>query len=199
LLATFNFDSPFRVEMPRPLALKTRGRKAPEVGASVAVETVRLSTGENAALRPLVDGAGLKDLDKDGLKEHDTLKTNSWQTAAAPAMALEFDLPEATTLGAICIWNLNTVFETGNGVKQLDVSISADGKDWKPAVKGVALAEAEGTSDYDEPTVVKLNSQLARKVRFENLVPFDKSKQVGLSEVTFHQVSGTAAQERAAK
>ncbi len=180
--------------MPRPLNLKERGRKAPDLGPVVQVERVRAAP-ETAqgGVESLINGHGFSDRDRDGLKEHDTRDTNAWQAAASPGLAIEFDLPDVVPLGGLTIWNLNTDWETTNGVRQLDVSVSEDGSQWKTVVKGVSLAEAEGTADYDQAVVLKLGGVAARKVRLENLIAMGKNAKVGLSQVVVHQATGVAA------
>jgi hypothetical protein len=180
--------------MPQPLVLKAKNRKAPELGPKVRVETAHLSpAGDDSALAPLINGAGLRDWDKDGLKEHDTATKNMWCGTCASGLALEFELPEPVKLGAIEVWNYNAEWTTTNGVRKADVSVSADGQSWQTVLRGVEFAQAEGSADYDTPTVLQLKGVTARKVRFENLTPWGSGNQVGLSAVVFHQAPGPQA------
>jgi len=71
--------------------------------------------------------------------------------------------------------------------------VSPDGQRWQTVLPDAKLAAAEGTADYDEPAILKLNGVIARKVRFEQLVPVAGSGQVGLSEVVFHEAVGSRA------
>ena len=58
--------------MPRELTLKPKGRKPLELGDKVPVAAVRLSPpGDETGLRAVINGSGLRDIDKDGLLEHD--------------------------------------------------------------------------------------------------------------------------------
>ena len=47
-------------------------------------------------------------------------------------------------------------------------------------------------ADYDEPIQLKLKGATVRKVRFENIVPWNDKGKVGLSKVVFHQAIGAA-------
>lgn len=110
-----------------------------------------------------------------------------WLGACAPDLKIEFELSQAVALAAIEVWNFNAEFETANGIRKADVAVSADGSTWQTVLAGAEFAEAEGTTDYDTPVVLKLNSAMARKVRLENIVPWSASGKVGLSAVVFHQ------------
>ncbi|MDH7504300.1 MAG: LamG domain-containing protein, partial [Verrucomicrobiota bacterium] len=55
------------------------------------------------------------------------------------------------------------------------------------------FTEAEGTPDYDQPTVLQLNGVKARKVRFENLASFGTGSTVGISEVVFREAASARA------
>ncbi len=176
----------------RPLTLKPKGRKPPALGPTVGVAAVHLSpTADEANLPALINPAGLRDLDKDGLREQSTSPTNMWLGAYTASLCLEFDLPVATPLAAIEVWNYNAVWETVKGVRKADVAVSSDGTTWQTVLRGAEIAEAEGTSDYDEPTVLKLNGVTARKVRLENLVPMGSDGKVGLSKVIFHRATAS--------
>ncbi len=183
--------------MPRPMTLKARNRKPPELGPKVRVEAARLSPpGDSAALLPIINGAGLRDTDQAGLKEHDTSARNMWCGTCETNLTLEFELPAAVPLAAIEVWNYNAKFQTTNGVRKADVCVSADGQSWQTVLRAAKFAEAEGNADYDEPVVLKLKGATARKVRFENIVPLSGSGKVGLSEVVFHQAPGPLAAPR---
>lgn len=180
--------------MPRPLTLKAKGRKPLELGAKVRVEAVHLTPpGGEAGLMAIVNGAGLRETDKDGLKEHDTAVKNMWRGDCPPDLALEFELPERVSLGAIEVWNFNAEWQTTNGVRKADVAVSPDGVTWQTVLRGAEVAEADGRPDYDEPIVLKLNGAAARKVRFENITPWGAGGKVGLSAVVFHQAAGAQA------
>jgi len=116
-----------------------------------------------------------------------------WQGACAPDLQLEFELPEPVPLAGVEVWNYNADWQTTNGIRKADVAVSADGTTWQRVLSGVEFAEAEGTPDYDTPVVLKLNGVMARKVRFENIVPWNRGGKVGLSEVVFHQSPGAWA------
>ena len=80
----------------RQLTLKASGRKPPELGPKVRVEAVHLNpAGDETGLAALINGAGLRDWDKDGLLEQDTAAKNMWRGACATNLSLEFELPRA--------------------------------------------------------------------------------------------------------
>jgi hypothetical protein len=167
----------------RQLTLKASDRKPPELGPKVRVEAVHLNPpGDEKGLSVLINGAGLSDRDKDGLLEQDTAVTNMWRGDCAANLSLEFELAEPVALGTIEVWNYNGEWQTTEGVRKADV-----------AVRGAEFAEAEGTSDYDEPIRLKLQGATVRKVRFENIVPWNDKGKVGLSKVVFHQAMNAQA------
>ena len=114
----------------------------------------------------------------------------------ATNLSLEFELPEPVALGAIEVWNYNAEWQTTDGVRKADVAVSPDGTTWQTVLRGAEFAEAEGIADYDEPILLKLNGATARKVRFENIVPWNDKGKVGLSKVVFHQAKGPQAAPR---
>ncbi len=180
--------------MTRPLTLKPRARKAPVLGPKVRVQAVHLSpAADETALPAIVNGAGLGDTDQDGLLEHSVDPAGMWLGAWSSGLCLEFDFPEAVPLAAIELWNYNAEWQTTNGIRKADVVVSADGKTWQTVLRGAEIAEAEGTGDYDEPAILKLNGVTAAKVRIEKVVPWGTSGKVGLSEVVFHQATGPQA------
>jgi hypothetical protein len=176
----------------RQLTLKASGRKPPELGPKVRVEAVHLNpAGDEAGLAALINDAGLRDWDKDGLLEQATASANMWRGLCTTNLSLVFDLPEPVALGAIEVWNYNADWQTADGVRKADVAVSADGTTWETVLRGAEFAEAEGNPDYDEPILLKLKGATVRKVRFENIVPWNDSGKVGLSKVVFHQATAT--------
>jgi hypothetical protein len=178
----------------RPLTLKASDRKPPELGPKVRIEAVHLNPpGDEKGLSVLINGAGLSDRDKDGLLEQDTAATNMWRGDCAANLSLEFELAEPVALGTIEVWNYNAEWQTADGVRKADVAVSPDGTTWQTVLRGAEFAEAEGTSDYDEPIRLKLQGATVRKVRFENIVPWNDKGKVGLSKVVFHQAMNAQA------
>ncbi len=170
------------------MTLKPKGRKPPELGPVAHVEAVRLSpAADETGLKAIINGAGLSHSDKDGLPKHGTDPATMWQGPCTPGLKIEFELSAPVSLAAVQVWNFNADWQTGNGIRQADVAVSADGSTWQTVLSGAEFAEAEGTADYDTPVVLKLNGARARKVRFENIVPWNSSGKVGLSQVVFHQ------------
>lgn len=197
-MATVSFDSPFEL-LTRPLTLKPRDRKPPDLGPALHVAAVHLNpAAEESGLFAIINGVGLRDRDRDGLEEQDTNPSHMWQGAWTKDLSIEFELPEATPLAAIEVWNYNAEWQTTNGVHKADVSVSADGTTWQTVLRGAEFAEAEDSPDYDEPTVLKLNGVTARRVRFENIVPWSQSGRVGLSKVIFHKAKDSAGAEASA-
>jgi hypothetical protein len=178
----------------RQLTLKASDRKPPELGQKVRVETAHLTpAGDDATLAVLLNSNGLSDWDKDGFLEHDTNVKDMWLGACSTSLSLEFELPEPVALGVIEVWNYNAEWQTQDGVRKADVAVSTDGTTWQTVLRGAEFAEAEGNRDYDEPIRLKLNGVTARKVRFENIMPWGGSGKVGLSKVVFHQAIGAQA------
>lgn len=178
----------------RPVVLKPKKREPASLDPVVRVEAARgLAAGMESALDSLVNGIGLRDWDGDGLKEHSAERSRMWLTDYATNLALEFTLPEPVKLSAIEIWNFNVPWQTTNGVRQLDIAVSADGKNWQTVAQYARIAEAEGTDDYDEPTLVRLDGVTVQKVRLENIVPISSGPKVGLSEVVFREQPGERA------
>jgi hypothetical protein len=175
----------------RPLRLKPGDRKPQALGPKVRVEAAHLSPpGDESGLRAVIGGVGLTS--RDGFKVQDTNPAGMWRQACQTNLSLEFELPETVPLSAVEVWNFNAEWRTTDGVRKADVAVSSDGKNWRTVLRGVEIAEAEGTPDYDEPTVLKLEGVTARLVRFENLVPRGANGQIGLSKVVFH--AGTNSQ-----
>jgi Concanavalin A-like lectin/glucanases superfamily/F5/8 type C domain len=178
----------------RQLTLKASDRKAPDLGPKVRVDVARLMPGgDDKPLAPLIGRAGLRDTDKDGLLEQDTSPKNMWHGDYDSGISLEFELPEPVPLGAIEVWNYNAEWQTTDGIRKADVAVSPDGTTWQTVLRGAEFAEAEGIADYDQSIQLKLNGATARKVRFENIVPWNDKGKVGLSKVVFHQAQGPQA------
>jgi hypothetical protein len=178
----------------RQLTLKASGRKPPELGPKVRVEAVHLDpAGDETGLAALIDDAGLRDCDGDGLLEQDTTPAHMWRGACPANLSLVFELSEPAALGAIEVWNYNADWQTADGMRRADVAVSADGTTWETVLRGAEFAEAEGNSDYDEPILLKLKGATVRKVRFENIVPWNDREKVGLSKVVFHKAADTQA------
>ena len=176
------------------MTLKPRDRKPPDLGPAVRVAEVRVVPADNErGLQTLINGDGLRDWDKDGLLEQDTSTRHMWRGSCATNLCLEFELREPVALGAIQVWNYNAEWQTADGIRKADVAVSPDGTAWETVLRGAEFAEAEGNSDYDEPILLKLNGAAVRKVRFENIVPWNTKGNVGLSKVVFHQAVGPQA------
>jgi hypothetical protein len=177
-----------------PVTLKARNRKPPELGPKVRVEAARLAPpGDDSALLPVINGAGLRDWQRNGLKTHDTNPKNMWLASGSDNLAVEFELPEPVAIEAIEVWNYNDEWATSNGVRKADIAVSADGKTWQTVLRGAQFAEADGSLDYDTPILLRLTNTTVLKARFENMVGWGTAGKVGLSEVVFHQALGPQA------
>jgi hypothetical protein len=181
--------------MPRPMTLKPKGRKPPELGPLVRVEDVRVTPAAVNGPPPaaLIKPAGLADWDKDGLKEQGTLPQTMWLGASSPDLRIEFELPDAVPIGALEIWNYNADWQTGSGIRKADVAVSPDGSSWQTVLRGADFVQAEGRDDYDNPVVLNLNVPSARKLRFENISSWDNKDKVGLSKIRVHEAAGQRA------
>ncbi len=181
----------------RQLTLKASGRKPPDLGPKVRVETAHLDTeGDGPGLGVLIGRAGLRDVDKDGLLEQDTAPKNMWRGAWSTNRSLEFELAEPVPIGSIEVWNYNAEWQTSDGIRKADVAVSPDGTTWETVLRGADFTESEGNADYDEPIQLKLKGATVSKVRFENIVPWNSKGTVGLSKVVFHQAAGPQAGPR---
>ena len=98
---------------------------------------------------------------------------------------LEFDFGRPQKLGTICIWNYNDTWYTNQGVRKMNTSIWTPEAGWQKIREEQQIDQAEGSADYDEPTILKLDSLTAQKVRFDALANFGDPDYVGLSEVQF--------------
>ncbi len=150
---------------------------------------------DSASFTGLVDGGGLGNVDNDRLIEHSTSTADMWlEQTGTVGEGLVFDLGQEQPIESIQVWNYNRPAYTDMGVQQCDIAVWTAGGGWKTVLKDAVLQEAEGSDDYDEPTLLTFEAVPAAKVRFENLTGFNSElKQVGLSEITFHQPLGPAA------
>ena len=143
----------------------------------------------------LVDGSGLGNVDSDKLKEHTIKDEEMWlaQTdEVKDGLVFEFDQPRM--LGTISVWNYNKPAYTDLGAQKADISVWTNQDGWKTIVSGANFEEAEGSNDYDEPTIITFKPVIAEKVRFDSLAAFNTElKQVGLSEVRFNEPLGPNA------
>lgn len=193
MTATVELKTPFEV-FKRPRVLKARDRKQPALGPKVRVAEVRTNLeGQDTAVRKMIDASGLADTDNDGLLEHSCDAQDMWLGRLTSDAFVEFDLPEPVRIGAIEIWNYNAQRQTTNGIRRADVKISLDGSSWQTVLTGAEIPEAEDIPDYDQPAILQLNPTLARKVRFENLLPHGTGPHVGISEIVFHESAGERA------
>ncbi len=188
-----NVIGPYQV-LARPLALKPKDRIPPALGPTVRVDAVQASPAtDEAGLPSIINGEALRPGRQAGFKQRGINSSGMWTGTWSKDLRLEFELPEAVPLSAIEVWNFNEEWSTSNGVQRIDVAVSGNGTNWRTVAQGVEVAEAPGTDDYDDPTVLKLDGVSARKVRFEKIVPWSTSGKVGLSAVVFHEAATAKA------
>jgi hypothetical protein len=117
-----------------------------------------------------------------------------WRSAKGDASPwVEFDLGEVQSLGAICLWNFNDAWYTDRGVRKADISVWTQEAGWKKIHDDLAIEQAQGSEDYDEPMFVRLDGVKAQKVRLDDLASFGDADFVGLSKVQFFASLGPQA------
>jgi hypothetical protein len=117
-----------------------------------------------------------------------------WRSAPGEtSCSLEFDLGSVQSLGCVCIWNYNDAWHTDQGVRKMDLSVWTEESGWKKIQEDLAIGQAQGSEDYDEPTVVKLDGVKAQKIRLDDLSNFGDADGVGLSKVQFFATLGPQA------
>ena len=128
------------------------------------------------------------------LDEHSADPAQMWRSAKGQtACWLEFDLGQAQPLGAVGIWNYNDTWHTDRGVRKMDISVWTQESGWRKVHDDLAIDQAQGAEDYDEPTLVRLDAVQAQKIRFDDLAGFGDADFVGLSEVQFFKPLGPQA------
>ncbi|AQT68203.1 hypothetical protein STSP2_01358 [Anaerohalosphaera lusitana] len=164
----------------------------PFAGEQIAVNDILAgdkSLGD--AADALIAGTDLKDNDLDGLKEHSKESESMW-ASDDPVDSLTFQLESSQELETVFVYNYNHPYLTGSGIKTADVQVWQDGS-WKTVKKGFELEPAQGSEDYDMPSVIELEPVKTDKVRFANLITFNDAAPIGLSEVAFYKVRGPEA------
>ena len=194
LIASIEIAGPFNI-LTQTAKVKAQGRKPPFTGEPITPKAVQASSsGEEAAVTNLIDGSRLRDLDGDYLNEHSSNPAAMWRSAKSDTTGwLEFDLGEPRTLSTLCVWNYNDTWHLNRGVQKMDVSIWTPQEGWRKVDANRLLQQAEGGDDYDEPTVVNLETTMAQKVRLDNLAGFGGADCIGLSKVQFFGPRGAQA------
>ncbi len=179
------------------LGVKTKEfyRKGPLVGSQVQPVTARADSSHlDMTAEHIVDGTGLADVDKDDLLEHGERPENMWLSEQGRTRGqVEFEFGRLYELGSILIWNYNERGRTKRGIKKADISVWTADAGWQKIFDDFEFAEAEGSFDYDEPTLVRFNGVKAQKVRFDDIANLGDEEYVGLSEVRFFQRRGPEA------
>ncbi|UCH70823.1 MAG: protein kinase, partial [Candidatus Bathyarchaeota archaeon] len=176
--------------------VKKFNRKPPHTGAQILPVTATVShQGTTSVAFPIViDGSGLSDEDHDGLIEHDENPETMWLSEQSKTSSwLEFDLRTVYELDSILVWNYNERGHTKRGIKRADISVWTQDTDWQKITDDTEFAEAEGSFDYDEPTLVEFDGAETQKVRFDDLANLGDAEYIGLSEVRFFESWGSEA------
>ena len=184
---TVALDGPFEIRPARPFVIKAEGRLPVACGPQIEnVKAAASISGVSQELTMLVDGVGLSLWDDDLLLECDIVAEQMWMSPDGRAMDfLEFDLGGPQVLSCAQVWNYNVSEATRQGLGRADVSVWTETVGWAKVLEGVTFGQAEGTMDYDEPTVLALDGITAAKVRFDHLQPLEPNGAIGLSEVQF--------------
>ena len=166
----------------------------PTFRSPVVVGTWISGVASDPSLSVVAEGRGLSNRDNDRLLEQSTQKEAMrlvLQTQAEEGLV--FDLGGSYELESLQIWNYNEPGYTVRGVAQADVSVWTAEDGWKTALSQAKLQQAEGTDDYDEPTLLTIAPTQAQKVRLANLKPFAEEGFVGLSAIRFYEKATSAA------
>jgi hypothetical protein len=176
----------------QPAWIKDRNRTLPVLGDPIAATAVQASSSETGSPAVnLINGRGLRDVNFDGLNEHSSNPAHMWRSVKGDAKGwVVFDLGKPHTLSAISVWNYNETWHTERGVRKMDIAVWTQAAGWRKIREGLLLDSAEGSDGYDEPTVLKLDSLTAQKVRFDGLVSLGDPEYVGLSKVQFFGPAG---------
>jgi len=177
------------------IKVKEFDRKAPLTGKQIVPVTGRADSSHlDMTVAHILDGTSLVDGDGDGLLEHGETAENMWLSEQGRTKGwIEFDLGGVYELGSIFIWNYNERDHTKRGIKRADISVWTQDTGWEKIFDDFEFAEAEGSFDYDEPTMVRFDGAKAQKVRFDDLISLGDEEYVGLSEVQFFESWGNAA------
>jgi hypothetical protein len=128
---------------------------------------------------------------------HDTSSGNMWRTFVAsngfgapvdPNAVLTWDLGATYNLTGIYYWNYNEFTEIDRGIRNVNISTSADGVNFSTPTL-VTLAQSGG-SFSDPGASLSLTALNAQYVRFEVISNYGDPDLAGLGEVRF---IGTAA------
>jgi hypothetical protein len=173
-----------------PYRLKTLDRTPLLTGEQVRCLQAIAKVGDaEVPVEGIADGLGLAQRDGDPWLEHDTDPNHMRVTPEGTKVDyVQFDLGGPVALDLMEVWNYNEQDRTQWGLADASLAVWTEAGGWQKVKDHVSFDQAEGTSDYDEPTVVQLGAVQAAKVRLENLVGFPGSNRVGLAEVRFFGV-----------
>lgn len=193
-VASAEIAGPFKVYS-NPFRIKAEDRTPFVAGEQITPVAVQASSSQpQTEATRIVDRNGLQDKDNDGLLEHGTDRRHMWLSEKGQTTGwIEFDLGQPRKLGTIRVWNYNENWQTKRGVKKADISVWTQDAGWKKMHDDLPLEEAEGSDDYDEPVLVKLDGIAAQKVRLDDMANFGDTEHIGLSEVQLFEVRGPTA------
>ncbi len=193
-IATVELSGPFKI-LAKQIWIKAEDRTPPATGDLIAVQAVQVASSDpETQPTNLINRSGLQDRDGDDLDEHSVNPAQMWRSAPGETSCwLEFDLGSVQSLGSVSIWNYNDAWHTDQGVRKMDLSVWTSEFGWKKIREDLSIGQAQGSEDYDEPTVVKLDGVKAQKIRLDDLASFADTDCVGLSKVQFFESPGPKA------
>lgn len=119
-----------------------------------------------------------------------------WNCTLGKETWIAFDLGKDYNVNGMYVWNYNESGAwTSRGVKDLDVFVSLDGTDYKPA-GSYKLEQAPGVEDYKGQTLSFEKTARARHIKFAIRSNYRGGEMTGLSEVRFSNAEEKAAPPR---
>lgn len=193
ILALFVLVAPFATASPPP---PTQSLGAFLTPTDAWASSSQASAGRTA--RKLIDGSGWGETARgSGVYVHtsDVGSDGNCMWNGDPDSWLVFDLGRMCRVNGVYVWNYN---EGGGwnsrGVKDVAVSASADGKQFRP-VGTFTLREASGKDDDAGQAVPFPNVTQARFFKFQILSNYRSGESSGLSEVRFSSADARAASD----
>lgn len=186
--------APFKI-LARQIWIKAEDRKPPVAGDVIVPKAVQASSSDaGAEVANLINRSGLSNRDTDSLEEHSDNPAHMWRSAKGDAASwVEFDLGQVQPLGTISIFNYNDGWHTDRGVRKADISVWTQETGWQKIQDDMAIEQAEGNNDYDEPMFVAFDNVKAQKIRFDDMASYGDAEFIGLSEVQFYAPRGPQA------
>ncbi len=152
-----------------------------------ATSNAKSSAGEGP--ENTVNGSGLNDQG-----EHSIEAGDMWlASGGGEPVWIEYAFDRVYKLHEMQVWNYNVQFELvlGFGLKDVTVTYSTDGVDWR-VLGDVELAQGTAAASYNANTTIDLEGVPARYVRLMVNSGWGPMGQYGLSEVRFTQIPAFA-------